>query len=258
MALALTVDKIDSVPEALRSEYVEKDGKFHLNVDGMPDVTGLKSALQSERDRASALDKTSKEWAKLGKTPAEIAEMVEAARKKEEDAALKAGKFDEVLATHLGNAKQERDTAVGAAQKERDSALGIARNAIIGNNVTGALAKAKATAEGIDLLTERLGKRIDIKFGDDGAETVTILEADGKTPMVGSGKGGLATYDDLVKEATKNYPSLFSASGAGGSGTDPKGLRRDAGGKTISRADFEALGPIDRAAKMKDGFKLVD
>jgi hypothetical protein len=35
MPLALIVDSLDSVPEALRGEYAAKDGKFMLSVDGL-------------------------------------------------------------------------------------------------------------------------------------------------------------------------------------------------------------------------------
>jgi hypothetical protein len=256
VALALVVEDINSVPEALRGEYAQKDGKYHLNVDGLEDTGGLKTALSSEREKARALEAQIRQWAKLGKKPDEVEAMLESERKEKEAALLKAGKFDEVLAQHLGAAKQERDTAVTAAEAKAKSALDVARKAIVGNNVASALAKGKATAEGLTLLPRILGDRIKIEFGEDGTETVAILDADGKTPMVGSGKGGLATFDDLVKEAVKNYPSLFEGSGAGGSGTPP----RNAGGagKTISRKDFDALGPVERAAKVREGIRPVD
>jgi hypothetical protein len=260
MALELIVDALDKIPESLRSEYVEKDGKFHLSVNGLEDTGGLKSALKSERDRAAALEKQTKAWAKLGKSPDEIGEMVEAARIKEEQAALKAGKFDEVLGKKLGEAKQERDNAVGTAEKQRDSALNIARQAVIGTSLATALTKSKATVEGLDLLSERLSRRVKIEFDDAGSASSSIVEADGKTPMVGNGPGGLATYDDLVKEAMKQYPSLFEATGAGGGGKSPKEGPGGSGDKvkTIPRDEWDKLSPFDQAAKIKLGFKPVD
>jgi hypothetical protein len=258
MTLQLVVDSIDTVAEPLRALYVEKDGKHHLQVDGIEDTTGLKNALAAERNANKTVKEKIAAYEKLGKTAEQIDEMLAAERTKAEEALKKAGKFDEVLATHLGKAKQERDEAVGAATKQRDSALNIARKAIVDTKVGGALAKAKATAAGLDLLSERLGKRVSLEFGEDGRETISILDADGKTPMVGSGAGGLATFDDLVKEAIKGYPDLFEGTGGGGSGMDPKSARRDAGGKIITRKDFDALSPADRSAKMKAGFTLVD
>lgn len=255
MALAPVVDSLDSIPEAVRGAYVEKEGKFVLDVE-MPDVSGLKKALESERGMNKAVKDKIAAWEKLGVSPEDIEQRLETERKKAEEAALKAGKFDEVLATHLGKAKQERDEAVGKAAKERDSALGVAKQAVVNTSLATALMKAKASAEGLSALPKLIGDRVKIEFDDAGAAKATIFEADGKTPMVGNGSGGLATFDDLVKEATKTFPSLFEGTGSG-SGKDPN-QRRDAGGKTMARKDFEALSPLDRAAKMKAGFTLVD
>jgi hypothetical protein len=256
MALQLVVDSIDTIPEALRGEYVAKDGKFHLSVDGIEDTTGLKNALAAERKRAGDLEKQTKAWAKLGKTPDEIAEMTAAAEKAAEDALKKAGNHEEILNKKLAALAKERDERETKLTGERDAALSSERQAIVETRVNSALVKAKATTEGLDLLTDRLGKRLAFEVVD-GKRSISILAADG-TPMIGSGKDGLATMDDLVKEAVKQYPSLFEGSGAGGSGKDPNNNRRDAGAKTISLADFKALGPIEKAAKMKEGFKVVD
>lgn len=256
MPLALTVEKIDTVPEAQRALYVEKDGKFHLDVSDLPDVAGLKNALESERTARKALDKDVAAWKKLGKTPEEIAELTAAAEAAAEAAAKKAGKHDEILAAKLAAAAKERAESEAKLSGERDSALGLARKAIVDTRLTTALTKAKVTAEGGALLPEILAKRVKLDFTD-GAESISILAVDG-TPMVGSAKDGTATFEDLAKEAVKSFPSLFEGSGAGGGGTDQKGQRQPTGGKLISRKDFESLGPLDRAAKMKEGFKLVD
>jgi hypothetical protein len=74
---------------------------------------------------------------------------------------------------------------------------------------------------------------------------VSILDDNG-LPMLGSGKGGVATFDDLAKEVTQEFPSMFAAAGAEG------------GGKTITRGDFDALNPTQRAEKIKAGFRIVE
>jgi hypothetical protein len=259
MPLLQTVDSLDAIPEAARGAYVkdEASGKFVLDFE-VPDVDGLKKALSAERGLNKAAKDKVAAWERLGVSPEEIETRLEAERVKAEDALKKAGKFDEVLATHLGKAKQERDEAVSKAAKERDSALNVARNSVMKSDLGAALVKAKASAEGMAALPKLIGDRIRIEFDENGLASSTILEADGKTPMVGSGPQGLATYDDLVKEvAQKQYPSLFEGAG-GGSGTDSKGQRRDASGKTLTRTEFDALGPIERMEKMKAGFKVID
>jgi hypothetical protein len=44
----------------------------------------------------------------------------------------------------------------------------------------------------------------------DGTRTVQILQADGKTPMAGTGHDGAATFEDLMTEAIQVAPSLFN------------------------------------------------
>src|SRR4051794_12788266 len=99
MPLALIVEKLDAVPEALRGEYTEKDGKFYLNVDGLdahPDTAGLRNALKAERATNQGVKDKISAWEKLGKAPEEIEALLTAERTKAEEALKKAGKFDEV------------------------------------------------------------------------------------------------------------------------------------------------------------------
>jgi hypothetical protein len=44
MALKYEVTSLDGVPEPIRGEYVEADGKFRLNVSGLDDTRALKAA----------------------------------------------------------------------------------------------------------------------------------------------------------------------------------------------------------------------
>lgn len=56
MALPAHVDTLDDLPEAIREHYTEIEaGGFRLDTDGAEDVSGLKSALEKERDRRRSL-----------------------------------------------------------------------------------------------------------------------------------------------------------------------------------------------------------
>lgn len=67
MALKLTVDNLESIPEDLRGYYTEKEGKYHLNVEGVQDTKGLKSALDKERKAHEDLEKQTKAWENSGR-----------------------------------------------------------------------------------------------------------------------------------------------------------------------------------------------
>jgi hypothetical protein len=90
----------------------------------------------------------------------------------------------------------------------------------------------------------------------DNKRVVRIAQAEGGMPLVGSGEGGAATLDDLVKQAVERFPSMFEAGGKPAS--TAKDNAGGSGPKTMKRAAFDALSPIDRAAKMKEGFTLTD
>ena len=63
MKLETTLETLDDLPEELRENYVEgEDGKYRLGVldgfvpkDKLEDTSGLKSALQKERENAKSV-----------------------------------------------------------------------------------------------------------------------------------------------------------------------------------------------------------
>lgn len=254
MPLDLVVDAIDAVPEPFRGEYTEKDGKFHLAVNGLEKTYVPRAALTTANNEAAQRRHALNAWetAAGGKTHEEIGALLADIESGKFNKGKGKEEFDAALAQH----KSESERKIAGAVAERDTAFGVARKFVVDGGLKGALASAKATKTGIATLPTILGNRIELKF-DNGEPVQRIFAADGKTPMIGTGADGFATLDDLMKEVVGTYPDLFEGSGAGGGGSPAKG-GSGAGGKTITRADFEKLGPFDRAAKIKDGFKLVD
>jgi hypothetical protein len=105
------------------------------------------------------------------------------------------------------------------------------------------------------LVFANIGDRVALDTSD-GKRVIRILQADGETPMVGSGPKGLATLDDLVQEAVKSFPSAFKADPSGKGGMPipvPSKV-----GKTLTRSEFDRLQPIARAEKMREGFTIVE
>lgn len=234
MALQLIVDTLDNIPEALHGEYAEKDGKFHLNVEGLEDTGGLKTALNSERQLRAKHEKAVKAWEKLGKTPDEISELLAEQQRLAEEKARKDGDHAAILKQKQDAWEREKADLVA----ERDASRVSEREAVVGERVSGALAKLGATAEGIELLPDRLAGRIKFETVS-GKRVLKIMQADGETPMAGSGADGTATIDDLVKEAVTKYPSLFKASGAGGGGKEPSD--KSPGGSGVNKkSDFKS------------------
>lgn len=252
MKLAYAVESLDAVPEPLRAAYTEKDGKFVLAVDGLEDTSGLKSALEKEREARKGLEAQTKRWAGLGKTPDEIAELVKAQQDAETERRRKEGDFDALLKQHQDTwSKREKELTerMTAAEKAEDRWFRESQ-------LVQGLAKAGATPEGLDLLPDRLALRIRTETVD-GQRVRHVLQADGETPMAGKGKGGVATIDDLIQEVVKQYPGLFKATGGAGGGKPP-GSAGGTGARTMTRAEFDALPPKERAARMAAGTSLTD
>ena len=254
MALAAVVESIDTVPEALRGEYTEKEGKFYLNIEGVDNhhaVGGLKNALKSERDANKALKDLKTKYDALGLTHDEIEALIAKDTESVTKALKQKGDFDGLLKQHQTKWEGERKSL----SERAEGAESAARVAIVDASITTGLNKAKATIEGMALLPAILGKRVDLKIVN-GKPVHKILNADGEA-MAGTASDGFATYDDLIAEAKKSFPSLFEGSGAGGGGTPRKG--GGGGGDVIyTQAEFDALDAKGRAAAAtKPGFKIV-
>lgn len=231
MALPYVVETIESIPEAFRTEYKEKDGKFILDLEGADDHFVPKSEWKKINDESTGRRHQIAAWKKLGfESPEKAAEAFET----QKQLAEKAGEGSTILKQHQDAWAAEK----AAIEAELNTARASERGAVVGERLSGALAKAGATEEGIELLPERFGNRIKFETVD-GKRVIKIMKADGETPMAGSGEGGVATLDDLVKEATKKFPSLFKGSGAGGGGKPP-GENGGGGSGVSKKSDFKS------------------
>src|SRR5829696_3479175 len=202
MSLPLTTQDLDAIPEAARTFYEEADGRFKLKVEGLEDTAGLKSALKAERDRAKDYEKAAKRWQGLD------FDEIQTILRERDDAKLKTAKetgdFDTILNQHKANWQKELD----ALKAERDALAAAERAATVGNTLVNALAKAGVTEEGLELLQDRLAKRIKSETAD-GKRLHRVMSDDGVTPLAGSASDGFATLDDLVGEAKNKWPSLL-------------------------------------------------
>jgi len=250
MSLPILADTLDAIPEAAHTFYEVSDGKYKLKVEGLEDTAGLKSALTAERTAKKEFEKAAKRWQGLD------FDEIQTILREREDAKLKTAKetgdFDTILNQHKSKWQQELD----ALKAERDALAAAERAATVGNTLVNALAKAGVTEEGLELLQDRLARRIKSETAD-GKRLHRVMAADGVTPLAGSASDGFATLDDLVGEARNTYPSLFKGTGAGGSGTPPSKVA-GSGVSTITRKTFETMTPAARAAHFKGGGKITD
>ena len=195
--LKYTVDSLEGIPEAAKSFYAEKDGKFTLQVEGVEtpeSVTGLKTALVKERENVS-------KWSKFGNPDDLAAKLADLEAK-----VAKGGKGGEEAQAIIDQMKTQHANELKARDDRINQMMGSKAMA----DLKAELAKAGVVPEGLDLLANFGNSRI--RFNDDG--TPKVLSADGSTPMIGSGSNGGATLGDLAKELAKSIPQLVKDQGA--------------------------------------------
>lgn len=83
------------------------------------------------------------------------------------------------------------------------------------------------------------------------------LKWEGDDLLFTSGDGKLIPVKDGVAEIAKTRPQLLKASGTGGAGVRQSNAG-SGGGKTMTRAQFDAASPTERMAHSKAGGSVVD
>jgi len=208
-----------------------------------------KAELESLQEKVKSIDSLQESVAKLEENNKallkEKADAKDAARKATEEAAKKNGDVEA-----LEKSYQEKIDALKAeTQKQIDGFKTTISDLTVGATAK-SLAAELALPGSADVLLPHISKRLTVEMADSGPIT-RVLDKEGKPSAL--------SVDDLKKEIAANEsfaPLLVAskASGDGGSGKKGSG----GGGKTIKRAEFEALSPVDQTKHFKDGGKVED
>lgn len=257
--LPLSVETLDKVPEALRPLYAPTEDKkaFRLRVSGVPDVSKLESALASERDLTKAakaeLRTTIEKYKDID--PVKYKEMISKLDGDEEQSLMKKGEFDKVFEKRTEKMRLAHEAAIKAKDEENTgmkSRLTKLEQRALDNHVRAAGAKAGIHNGAYEdaLLRARARFTIDgdgsaVELGEDGKP---IADATGKKPF---------TLDQWFEERKKDAGHWFPHGSKGGGGQGD-GNGAGSGGKTMKRADFDAItDPIQKAKAAKE-CKITD
>lgn len=257
MALALELENLDTVPEHLKTEYIERDGKYVLNVDGdLPDpgwkdrISLLNKENEKRRKQLEEMDAKLKEV-----NVDEYKELKEKALKAEEEKMILEGKQEE-----LANKKLElRD-----AEWKKQIALKDAELEAINGKV--ASLKEKALSEqirsGINGAFHAMANDDAVlvamsMFKLDDSGNAVMYDADGSVVIGKDGKTPFSPREWANSDALKDTkPHWFAASLGGTGATQTNG---SGGGKTMARSTFMTLSPAAQAKIMREGaVRVVD
>ena len=211
--LKFQLDTLEGVDEAVRALYTEKDGKFVLGIEGLPqqeDVSGLKAKVDELLGEKKLAEKKARE-------------AEEAARLEREEAARKSGNVEE-LERSWSEKYNRRDAELnGMLEQERATLSGQIRDLTVGRTATD-IASALAVQGSAKALLPHIERRLSVEQRD-GKPVVVVLDAQGKLSA--------ATLDELKAEIANDaaFAPLIAGSkasgggagGAGGGGGAPKG-----------------------------------
>lgn len=250
--LKAIVDSLDSVPEALRGEYMRKDGKFFLQVEAidgyaLEDVTGLRKVLDEVKAERGKLRKDFDAVdGEAGSLKRKIAEL-EASQD-----AKAADKVEKLKADLQELHKQE----IEKVTSERDGLLKSFEHSELTQKATQALVAKGFTENGIKLLikTEIPSQAKLVKT--DSGYNVAIFNEKG---LERSGKnGGSMMLEELADELVTAYPELVRSTTTPGMGAPGSADSGSASGKTMAIKEYTDLEPMQQHEFMKAGGKVVD
>jgi hypothetical protein len=234
MGLKAVLNDSSALTDALKPFYVEKDGKFVLDVEpvdgyALEDVAGLKTALGKERTSREKLEKDVIKFKDIDPDKARIA-LAELEELKKIDPNTEA---DKIANTKFEAAKAQLLEKHTGELKTKDDRIGTLSSAVDKllreSQATAAIANHKGS---VDLLLPHVLSHTRIKEVD-GKFTTEVIDKDGNV-RIADGKGTPMTIDGLVAEMrqSETFGRAFEASGHSGSGKPPG---NGAGGAGVKR-----------------------
>ncbi|EFQ62389.1 hypothetical protein PFWH6_3915 [Pseudomonas fluorescens WH6] len=213
MGLKYQLDTLEGVDDTVRALYTEKDGKFVLGIEGLPqpeDVSGLKSKVQELLDEKKAADKARKD-------------AEDQARLEREENARKSGNVEELEKSWSEKYNRREAELNGMLEQERGTLSTQIRDLTVGRTATD-IASALAIPGSAKALLPHIERRLSVEQRD-GKPVVVVLDQQGKLSA--------ATLDELKAEFANDtaFAPLIAgskasgggAAGAGGGGGAAKG-----------------------------------
>lgn len=251
MALKAFYATQDEIPEALREHYVERDGKYVLDAEGVEDTTGLKRALERERKAAQDLAAKYK-----GIDPEKYKAAVEKLEALEDKQLIDEGKVEELLKVRTERMRQDYDQRLATVTQEHQSMTTKLSELLIDNGIKDAAIKHKVRQTAVTdalLRGRQVFKLVDGKAVPHRPDGSVWYGKDGTTPLSAEEwVGGILAQD---------APHMFEESKGGG--TPPGGgggTPAAVGGKMVITAEQASDFGAYKAAKVqaeKVGAELV-
>ena len=221
MALKFKFKTREEIPAELQSLYVERDGAWTLDADGVVEKSKLDEFRTTNVNLLKERDDLAKRFE--GIDPDEVRQLAADKQKLLEERQLKSGEADKVIEARLKTARADWDKQHAVVVAERDALHGRLTAIQIDQAVVTEATKRGLRATAIPDITSRARTNFKLVNG-----VPQAFEADGQTARMG--KDGLTpmTLAEWVDALVSDAPHLFEANaggGAAGSGSGGAGNR---------------------------------
>lgn len=226
--LKLEADNLDAIDEPLRSLYEEKDGKFRLKVEGIPDADGLKKKNNELLDELKGYKRAQKE-------------KEDALAKEREELLAKSGDVEALRKSY-----DEKMTKITTDYSTREQNYQQQLQKLTVGQTATTLAAELAIPGSAPVLLPHIQARLSMEIRD-GVPVTVVLGQDGKPSAL--------TIDDLKSELTANqaFAPIIAASKAAGGGASGSGNGGGAAKKAVTRSQFDQMNAVQRMEHLKSG-----
>ncbi len=236
------VDSLDGVAESHRDLYESRDGKFVMTKPvKLEDVSGLRSALESERGLARELA------AKQKDLPPDVRERLQKAEALERKEQERNGEYQKLLQS----SEEKYKVTLAASDVEKQAYRSELTKTLVDNAATTAINAAGGSVKG---LLPHVMPELRAIEDPKKPRTFSVFVIDPKDPETArlNEKGEPMTVEELIaeKRADEVFSRLFSASPASGSGG--QGNRFQVGAKRVVQLTAEEAKDPRKYEQLKD------
>ena len=216
MPLKYKFVKREEIPTEQSALYVEREGAFYLDVEGVTDKVKADELRTHNIELRKQIEERDARF--NGIDPDQVRQLAAEKERLEEEQRLKDGKFQEVLADKLKAQKVDADKLLSSVTGERDAYFAQLTAIQIDQGVLTAATKRGLRPTALPDITARARQTFKLVKG-----VPQAFEADGKT--VRYGKDGITpmTLEEWMDTQVSDAPHLFEANAGGGAASNGAG-----------------------------------
>lgn len=234
--------------------YTHDDGKeiVHDAQATVQTISRLNAEAKNHRERAEAAEKTLKTFEGID-DPAAAIKALTTVSNLDMKKLVDAGEVEKVKAEISKGYEVKLNDATTKAQALEQQ--------LYSEKIGGSFARSKLIAEKLaipsDLVQARFGQAFKIEDSK-----IVAYDSTGNKIYSRSRPGELADFEEAIESLIDQYPhkdSILKGTGASGGGANNGGnVGGGSGSKTMKREAYFAKSPVEQAAFVKDGGKVVD